>query len=548
MRKRLLAVLVASAAVLSSGFVAPDRAQAAAGPLDTPADLAAALTAEERILDHFHFGQIYEQLYNTPARVTGDIATTVGENDSALYTGNYLGAQAFRYALAKRKIAEGVDVPFWTAQRNEAKTRVDAMVKQYHLLINISKNWKTTFNLQLHQDKPLTLGRIDFGGGIFQGEKGLLFRACTPTTAAAEGKPYANLGRNPNYNRLVGPLRWDDGKFYNCFGATSRDAYAGTTFGLMTALDMVSGDDPAMRATIRDDLIAMTSFALKYLWSTPRPHGTVVIPEVEGGNDLDNFISPLFVYTQAAQLNMVSIARHAARVAGTAQQRNYWDAIYAAHAVVNGPLLPGSLLADVAQRHDSYYKYHLNYLTMFNLIRTEPTSSLWQPVYRLALSIQDASLRDDMNALYDAFVYALTGDQARLGQAVVHHRQWLDYKARLDANNNDTLNSPKCGVSIECVPKASTDMIIAGLPPILLPELPTPTGEVRARLPLPVKDRKGQDFMWQKDPTLLDEDQSPTWEPIGWDFLLPYWMIRYYSEAAQPANTPLPPWTAVIFR
>ena len=92
-------------------------------------------------------------------------------------------------------------------------------------------------------------------------------------------------------------------------------------------------------------------------------------------------------------------------------------------------------------------------------------------------------------------------------------------------------------------------MLIPGLPPIAIPELsPTPSTDVRARFPLPVKDRKGQDFMWQKDPTLLDEDQSPQWEPPGWDFLLPYWMIRYYSEAAPPAANALPAWTALTFR
>jgi hypothetical protein len=522
-------------------------ARASTGPLDRPEDLSPALAAEARILDHFHYGQVYEQLYNTPARVTGDIATTVGENDSALYTGNYLGAESYRYALAKKKISEGTDVAFWTGQRNEAKSRVDAMVKQYHLLINISKNWKTTFNPQLHNDKPLTTGRIDFGGGVFPAAPGLLFRACTPTPVDP-GMEFVNLGRNTSYNRLVGPLKWDDGKNYYCFGATSRDAYAGTTFGLATAFDFVAADDPAMRATIRDDLIAMTSYALKYLWSTPRMHGTVVIPEVEGGNDLDNFISPLFVYTPTAQLNMVQIARHAANVAGTAAQRLKWNAIWAAEFAAEGPQLAGSNLIDASQPHSSYYKFHLNYLTQFNLIRLEP-NKLPRQVMRQAFSVMDATTGDDKNALYEAFTFALTGEQSRLEAAVLHHQQWLLYKARLDANGNDTLNSPRCGVDFECVPEGSTEVIVPGLPQTFyVPEVPTASGGQRARFPLDVKDRRGQDFMWQKDPTLLDENQSPEWEPPGYDFLLPYWMIRYYSEAAPPALSPLPNWPGPRFR
>src|SRR5262245_50338211 len=121
MKMRLLAAL-AGAFVLAGGFAVP-RADAVAGPLDTPADLPAALDAEARILDHFHFGQVYEQLYNSPARAAGDIATTVGENDSALYTGNYLGAEAFRYALAKQKLATHEDDLFWGPQLADAKAR-----------------------------------------------------------------------------------------------------------------------------------------------------------------------------------------------------------------------------------------------------------------------------------------------------------------------------------------------------------------------------------------------------------------------------------------
>ena len=73
------------------------------------------------------------------------------------------------------------------------------------------------------------------------------------------------------------------------------------------------------------------------------------------------------------------------------------------------------------------------------------------------------------------------------------------------------------------------------------------SGTLRARYPLPVKDRRGGDFMWQKDPTALDGDHGPTWEPPGADFLLPYWMIRYYSEGARPAYSPLPKWHGPYF-
>ena len=84
--------------------------------------------------------------------------------------------------------------------------------------------------------------------------------------------------------------------------------------------------------------------------------------------------------------------------------------------------------------------------------------------------------------------------------------------------------------------------------PIQLPEA-QPSGQVRARFPLAIKDRKGQDFLWQKDPFLLDEVRNdPMWEAPGADFLLPYWMVRYYSEVARPTRSPLPEWAGPTFR
>jgi hypothetical protein len=527
-----------------------ERPAAAAGPQFTAEVDGKALDIEARILDHIHYGQVYEQRYNTPERVTADIATTEGEDDSALYTGNYLGAEAFRYALAKRKIAQGVDVAFWTGQRDDALARVDTITRQYHILTNISAYWFTTLNPQLHDDRPLTNGRIDFGGGVFPAKKGLLFRACTPANAPA----FVNQrGRG---NRVFGPFHWPGDQYvpandYYCRDATSRDAYAGTTFGLLTAFDLVSGDDPGMRRMIRDDILAISDYTLGYAWSTPRMHGRVVFPEVEGGNDLDNFWSPLFMYTPVQQLNMAGIARHVAAVAGSQAQKVKWNAVWAAEIATEGPNLVEDMYLNTSQPHDSYYKFHLDYLALFNLIRTEPNATVNQLFLRRALAVMDATTGDDGNALYDAFVYAVTGDGARLAGGVARTNEWLDYRARLDANGNDTLNSPRCAAShprhIECVPKDSTEVLIGGVPILTVPEA-QPSNEVRARFPLDVVDRKGQDFLWQKDPTLLDEDQSPEWEPPGYDFLLPYWMIRYYSETRPLANKPLPAWPGPTFR
>jgi hypothetical protein len=434
------------------------------------------------------------------------------------------------------------------------------MVHQYHVMVNISGSWQTKFDPHINTGvSPTADGFIDFGGGIFEGQPGLLFRACTPV-----GAPYAfNLGRDPTRSRIVFNLKWPpplypnvhaspgDASEYDCDGATSRDAYAGTTFGLVTALDMVGPDDPALRSMIANDLMTLTGFTFKYLWSTPRPSGKVVIPIVFGGNDLDGFFSPLFVYTPEAEMNMAEVARHAATVLGDQAQELKWNAVWLTELAAELPQLTGSLLLDAAQPHDSYYKFHLSYLELFNMIRIEPDPNV-RNLLRQSLSAMDATTSVAANGLYDAFVYGLTGVQSRLNAGVLAERQWLDYKARLDAQGNQTRNGQRCGNpsvpgKIACVPESQTNMTLP-LPGLGQINLMIPgTGSTRALNPLPVVDRVGADFLWQKDPTNLNGSEPLTWEPPSDDFLMPYWMIRYYSEVAPPAHDPLPVWLGPTF-
>ncbi len=521
----------------------------AAGPLDTATDLRAALRLETRMLDHFHYGQVHEQHYRTAERRTGDIATLTGENDSALYTGNYLAAQSYRYALAGQKLAalrrargaSRTDVRFWEQQRAEAKRRVDAMVDQFHVLINIAESWQTELDPTVNDDRePTEDGWLDFGGGVFPGEKGLLFRACNPVDAPAP----LNVGRDPKRGRLVGPLKWRDGTLKYCLGATSRDAYAGVTFGLATAFDLVSPDDSARREMIRDDLVAMTDYALKYVWSNPRPHGSVVVPEVFGGNDLDNFYSPLFIYTPIARLNMLAMARHVTREAGPATDAQKFEALWLEELATEGPQYAGSMEIDAGSPHDSYYKFHLHHMTGFNVIRLERDPQV-RELLRHGFGVMDATTRDDVNALFEAMTYALTGEPDRLAAAVQHHREYLRYRARLDANGNKTVNSGLCGGRLSCVPTDQVDVVLGG---DVVASQPGTSTTPRAEAPLPVELRRAGDFMWQKDPTILDGDQGPTWESPAADFLLPYWMLRYYSEVARPSLEPFPAWPGPTFR
>ncbi|MEX0873366.1 MAG: hypothetical protein WD646_13600 [Actinomycetota bacterium] len=562
MRRRRVAVICAvalgAAVVVSPGTgrasIAPASVSDGTGPLDTAADLGAALALEERLLDHFHYGQPFAQRYNTPERNAGDIETLVGEPDAGLYTGAYLASQSYRYVLARQELADaepGDEHDFWSGQLAQAKDHIDQMVAKYHMLINISREWQTTFDPKINSDRDiLDPGYIDFGGGIFPGEPGLLFRVCNPVDAP----PHLSLAR---YTTKV-TLPWEDGKTYHCMGSTSRDQYAGATHGLTTVLNLVGPHDAHLRNQVAGDLMKMTDYALKYLWFQPRPHGEVVIPEL-GGNDLEGFISPLFVYTPMAQMNMLQVARNAARVAGTDFQRARYEALWLAELATELPQLAASQLIDNTSPHDAYYKFHLNHLTGDNLIRLEPDPNV-RAMLRHAFGVMDSSTGDDQNALFEAITYGLTGQPARLDAGVTHHRQWLDYRAHSDAVGNIIDYTAECGTTFQCVPTDQLDVMqnVADTTELVVP-LPGSDPKLRATEPIPVGLRRPADFMWQKDPTIIigcgggvvpdcNAEEAARWEGDGVDFLQTYWMIRYFTEVAPPPLEPFPPWLGPTFR
>lgn len=545
-------------------------------PLACGDDLQAAVDLEARVLDNLWFGQLYEIDYATPERILGDVASVHHFGDSALWTGTYLAAESFRYALAKKYLSKKKlteeERTFWEGQKADAKQRVDVMVAKYHILTNISENWNHDFDLS--QKQP------GFGGGVFAGEKGYLMRACNPTTAEP-WQTWTNLdtAQNPDPDkdeeagtdgpftgnpRVYGPLDWQnkDGTItqYFCENGTSRDAYAGTTFGLLTAFDLVSEDDPTMRAQIRDDIITLVDFTVKYYWSTPRPHGRISLPLGLPnppcsicGHDFENFISPLFVQVPMARLNMAKAAQHVANAAPGRHDVAKWEAVYAEELATQLPILAVSMEFDAADAgHSAYYKYNLHHLTGFNITRLEHDLAV-NLAYRQALGVMDHTTGDDVNAHFESITFALTGEETRFDAAVQHLREWRDYRARIDSQPS-TVNSTGCFVpetGIECVPKdqlEASQASPAGDQSVVIPGTRVCTAEprnvsgCRARAPLPVADRPPTDFLWQRPSTQLDGATSSTHQAPGVDYLLPYWMLRYYTEVEEPSLSSFPTW------
>ncbi len=548
------------------------------GPLAC-ADDTAMLELERRIVDNFRYGQAVEIDYRTPQRVLGDVASGGAWGDSALWTGVYLAGQSMRYAVAQdklrllgpddgktKKIDAAADAAriYWTAQRDEALRRVRLMSAKFHLLSRIGSQWQTELspNTSYSPTSPAG-GPPSFGGGVpvFQGEDGLLMRACAPQPSDTPD----GIGIRPNDNqRVFGPFYWDDGLDngivdrvnYYCETAPSRDSYAGTLYGLLHAYDLVGNDDLALREQIRADVLVLAGRLVKFGWSFPRPHGNVSVPKLPltvpitgfNGHDFDNFVSPAFMQqVPSARLNVAQSARHVAQD-GSPEEQLYWNAVWAEELATQLPALALSMEVDSVQPNEGYFKYNLNHLTVGNTIRLEADPAI-RVLMKQALGVMDNTTGDDGNAHFESITYGASGEPGRVDAAVLHLGQWLDYRRAIESG--PVSNSPRCGLDLECVPVTQLDIdqdgtVVTVPDPASLP--PGATPKLRARYPLPVAQRAPRDFLWQQPPTALDGADAPTHQAPGIDYLTPYWTIRYLTEVMKPTLAPMLPWPGPAHR
>lgn len=543
-------------------------------------DLAAAVDLETKMVDSLQQGHVVETNFGSSQKVPGDVVGTGAWGDSGLWTGVYVGAQAMRYAVAKTHLqgkgnsagkgnsdnAPGhADVTFWTAQRDQALSRLKTILAAEHRDINIAEDWTGSLKIPPDVNTVDPIGQrhaVNFGGGIIQGERGMIMRSCTPVglgpmgiedTPGPDAQPV-----NDNYYRVFTITSTVDDVAYNCETAPSRDTYAGLTFGLLTAYDLVGPDQPALREQIREDLLSMGNFLVKYGWNYPRPHGYV-----SADHDFDGAISPLMVYVPMARLNMVQAVRHVLKDGGTDADRQKWNAIWAEELASQGPILAFSMEVDAADAgHSGYYKYNLHHLNGFNMTRLESDPAV-RTLFKQAFGVMDLTTGDDINAHFETITFAMTGQASRLDAAVQHLREWRQYRARID-QGGETCNGLRdangncsdrigCPQPLECVPQDQMEVsqstpagprnaIIPGLSDIQSQFPGQPKPKVRARYPLPVALRPPRDFLWQNPSTQLNGYIGASYQYPGVDYLLPYWMIRYYTEVEEPAFDPFPAW------
>ncbi len=375
---------------------------------------------------HLPFGTILDPVY---ASAGSDWITEYSRcGDSAIWTGHYLAAEAFRYSVTRS--AEALD-------------NVRAALAGLRSLADVTGT-------------------------------GLLARCLVPVSS-----PYA-AGITQSEAQHGIHLAGLNGVRHYWIGNTSRDQYCGVFFGLAVAFDMV--DD----ASVRSDAAALATRLLDFLvrnsWSVRMPDGS---------------ISTTFLGRPDQRLALLQIGRrlNPDRFSGTYGLSRFFEA-----GSVGNPIA-----VEVLDPHNSYFKFNLDTINLYNLIRLETSS--FKTFYDQAYDLMRRTLDDHGNAHFNVIDRALRGPRAARDQETrAYLRDWL-LRPRRDPYVDWRGRIPACG-------------------------------DDRACSPIPVVDRVTTDFLWQRSPFLLYGGGEGTIEGAGIDYILPYWMGRYYGVI--PAG-PQPP-------
>jgi hypothetical protein len=351
------------------------------------------------------------------------VADYVHAGDAAIWTGHYLAAEAFRYAVTKS--------PDALANARRALDGIQGLVDV------------TT------PAKPGLLARFlwpdtwEYGAGIAAAEAG---------HGVYRGSP--------------------GGVTHRWLGNTSRDQYSGVFFGLGAAFDLV--DQPDVRSRTANLVTRMLEFLLRNNWNVAMPDGSY---------------STTFLPRPDQQLALLQVGRRV--------NPSRFDALYKAHRTTYAGLVSAPIAVECADPHGSYYKFNLNHINLYNLVRLEEAGAA-HIAYMHAFQTLRSCTKSHENAHFNLVELALNGpDAARDADTRTYLQLWLE-RPRRDY-------------------------------PVDLRSKYAACAENRACRVVPVDERVNTDFLWQRSPFLLYGGGDGTVETAAIDYLLAYWMARYYG-------------------
>jgi len=380
-----------------------------------------ALSIDQNLLArHMPFGTILDPIFAsaTSEQIVG--YTRCG--DSAIWTGHYLAAQAFRYRVTGSP---------------EALANASRALDGLTLLTDV-----TGTNLLARCAVPVN---SEFAAGITQEE--------------ANNGVYPGIASNTSYSWI---------------GNTSRDQYIGVFFGLGVAYNNIA--DSKFRARVSALGTRLLQFLLDHAW-------TVVMPDLR--------ISTTFIGRPDQQLSLLQIGRRLNSSRFYTAYRNL--AGIAAVSV----LTPISL--EVTDVHSSYFKFNLDTINLFHLVTLED-SFVRKATFKKAYDVLRNTTDDHGNPHFNMIDRAVNGtNPTRDANTAIYLDQWLT-RPRRDFGVDLRGKFPSCTADA-----------------------------TEACQPIPIPQRVTTDFLWQRSPFQLVGGGSGRIESPGIDYLLPYWMARFYG-------------------
>lgn len=420
----------------------------------------------------------------------GDLLGYDDQQDSAIWTGTYLAAQAFRYAATDDPV-----------EKQDALRSARSAAQTLHLFLEVT-------------DHAGLLAR--FAGPL--SETGIYLRGGKPCGSSA---PDA-AGLCCAINNDCAQSTRDPELFW--LGGTTRDQYSGWFFGMGIAHRLI--DDPELRQLIQGDMQQVTTALHEQKWMIKGPGGK--------STGTASAIEPLM---QAAWLLLTA---EAAGDSNPQFSRWYED-------LVRDPARLGFLLAeddfDWTNRYMQYYAFNLDFLAFYNLIQLEPRAERKQAYLKVLEDHPYREVKGTGNSFFDYIALAVgasvpEGTLASARETLKHFPE--------PPNRWTCIVPPKSEIS-----RTSIDLFAASelvdppkpnVPPKILPQ---------SRQPYPQESRCREDFAWQQSPTAIcccpvpDSERwtafqcacsslpAPTPGEVriypGVDYLVAYWMGRYHQ-------------------
>ena len=367
------------------------------------------------------------QSHHTPHGVVGEARMAspdsselvhIDDGDGAIWTGHYLAAESYRYAVTRSPVALAY------AKRALETIRVLSTVS------GSGKLSRTVFpagSPYIDWDHP----KSDWRRTTFE-------------------------GRDMYYNDSV-----------------TRDQYEGVFIGLVAAYDLI--DDAEVHTLSRNLITRLADYLNSRLWIIRNPHGSRKLETYIGRFDL--------------MLSVLQIAKHVnpEKFSGTFQiTKVAWGWLVGLPSATKSRKMDGS-----------YFGYNLNMGYLSHLVRLEKDPKRRKGFLKTYMKNRTATATHQ-NAYFNMIDFSVNGPDPARDQET---RDLLEGYLKRSLRNfavDLTSKYKACKQGVSCAV-------------------------------IPIEERPYEDFLWQRHPFRLVGWGDGSIESAGVDYILPYWMARFYG-------------------